>query len=123
MDKHQISEITAAREYADSQLTKEELAERDARHEAAHVNINEAYFAKQEALAEQIAAQNAKNAAAQKERDKGAAERRRAENEANMSAHHAGNKPPEGFLDMAGTIPCKRNAPISLQPRPDRYPP
>jgi hypothetical protein len=84
--------------------------------------MNEAYFRKQEELAQQIAEQNVKNAAAQKERDKSAAARRIAENKANMECKVTTNKPPEGFIDMAGTIPCKRNPSITLQPLPSKYP-
>lgn len=122
MDKSLLAEIQAAREYADSQLTKEELDARDARHEVAHVDTSTTFWAAEEALSKQISEQNAFNASAQKERDKGAAERRIAENAANMSAHHAGNKPPEGWMDMQGLVPAPRNPSISLQTLPARFP-
>jgi len=31
------------------------------------------------------------------------------------------NKPPEGFVDAAGLIPCKRKPSITLQPLPEKY--
>ena len=101
----------------------EEKAARERQIEAASAptrHLNAEYFSKQEALAKQIAEQNAKNAAAQVEREKAANERNTAEAKARIEALHGNkNKPPEGFLDMAGTIPCKRNPSITLQPKPD----
>jgi hypothetical protein len=85
--------------------------------------MNEAYFHKQEELAQQIAEQNAKNAAAQKEREKSVNERRAAEARARIEELHGKtNKPPEGWLDTAGTIPAPRNPSITLQPLPEKYP-
>jgi hypothetical protein len=82
--------------------------------------VNVAYEQKQAALAKQIAETNAKNTAEQKQRDKEGAARRIAENEARRSYHATTNKPPEGFLDMAGLIPDPNRKPsISLKPQPD----
>jgi hypothetical protein len=86
--------------------------------------INDDFFAREEELAKQIAAQNLANAAAQVERNKLVNERNAAEQKAQIETTYGKtNKPPTGFLDAAGTIPAPRNASITLQPRPDRYPP
>ena len=85
--------------------------------------INEAYFRKQEELAQQAEEQNKKNAAAQREREKTVNERNAAEAKARIEELHGKvNKPPTGYVDAAGTILCKRNPSISLTPRPDPYP-
>jgi hypothetical protein len=85
--------------------------------------MNEAYFRKQEELTQQIAEQNTKNAAAQKERDRLVNERRAAEAKAWIEELHGkANKPPEGWLDTARTIPAPRNPSITLQPLPEKYP-
>ncbi len=97
---------------ADAQAARIEQAEAPSR------NINKTYWDKQEALAKQTAEQNAKNAAAQKQRDTDGAARRIAENEAARS-YRGPNKPPEGFLDIYGTVPAPRKAPIRLTPQPD----
>lgn len=84
---------------------------------------NEAYFEKQRHLEEQTAEQNARNAAAQKERDKTANERSAAESKVQIEAVYGKtNKPQEGYEDMYGLVPSKRNAPRVLQPVPDPYP-
>jgi chemotaxis response regulator CheB len=124
MDKHLIAEINNAREVADSQLTKEELAERDVRHTAAHVDINTDFFTREAELSKKIVAQNLANSNAQKKRDATTNARVAAEQKARIEELYGKvNKPQEGYLDAAGTIPAPRNASITLQPRPDRYQP
>jgi hypothetical protein len=107
-------------------MEQDEREERQRRIEASAATtrgFNEAYFRKQEELAQQIAKQNAKNAAAQKEREKSVNERRAAEAKARIEELHGKtNKPPEGWLDTAGTIPAPRNPSITLQPLPEKYP-
>jgi hypothetical protein len=103
-------------------LDKEQADARAAQIEAAHAptrNMNIEYAEKQRKFEEECAATNAKNKVAQEERDRQGAARRIAENKANMDCHATTNKPPEGFIDMAGTIPCKRNPSITLKPQPD----
>jgi hypothetical protein len=84
---------------------------------------NEAYFEKQRQLEAQIAEQNASNAAAQKERERTANERRIAENKALIEGlHGTTNKPPTGFLDPYGLVPAPRTPSVSLTPKPARFP-
>lgn len=120
--------VEEAPELRRARLRKMEKDEADAR--AAQIEavsaqtrgFNDAYFRKQEEAAKQIAEQNTKNKNEQEERDRQGAARRVAENAEHMSYHPAQNKPPVGFTDMTGTIPCHRKPSVTLQPVPAKYP-